>query len=73
MMLIGRPSGRENLLCVTGVEPMHLIRTHLCTDRNRHHANSALTQGRRPHMTQAGPCPKVFLGSNDRVWEDESE
>jgi len=29
MMLIGRPSGRENLLVVTGVEPMDMIRTHL--------------------------------------------
>jgi hypothetical protein len=29
MMLIGRSSRRENLLWVTGVEPMFLIRTHL--------------------------------------------
>ena len=29
MMLIGRSSRRENLLWVTGVEPMPLIRTHL--------------------------------------------
>jgi hypothetical protein len=29
MMLIGRSSGRENLLWVTGVEPKSLIRTHL--------------------------------------------
>ena len=29
MMLIGRASRRENLLWVTGVEPMPMIRTHL--------------------------------------------
>jgi len=29
MMLIGRSSRRENLLWVTGVEPMNLIRTWL--------------------------------------------
>jgi len=66
MMLIGRSSRRENLLVVTGVEPMDMIRTHLAnhmrassreqwlhqqarhmtaSDRNRHHANSALDAG----------------------------
>ena len=29
MMSIGRSSRRENLLRVTGIEPMFLIRTHL--------------------------------------------
>jgi len=29
MMLIGRSSRGENLLCVTGVEPKDLIRTRL--------------------------------------------
>jgi hypothetical protein len=37
--------------------------THDRPDRNRHHANSALTQGRRPHMTQSGcrPCGPIAM------------
>jgi hypothetical protein len=50
MMLIGRSSGRENLLWVTGVEPMPLIRTHLANHiRASSHENGLHQQAR--HMT----------------------
>ena len=50
MMLIGRSSRRENLLCVTGVEPMHLIRTHLANHIRASSREEWLHQQAR-HMT----------------------
>jgi hypothetical protein len=50
MMLIGRSSRRENLLQVTGVEPMHLIRTHLANHIRASSREKWLHQQAR-HMT----------------------
>ena len=50
MMLIGRSSGRENLLWVTGVEPMNLIRTHLANHIKASSREAWLHQQAR-HMT----------------------
>src|SRR5215831_1605075 len=50
MMLIGRASRRENLLRVTGVEPMHLIRTHLANHIRASSREQWLHQQAR-HMT----------------------
>jgi hypothetical protein len=50
MMLIGRSSRRENLLWVTGVEPMPLIRTHLANHIRASSREEWLHQQAR-HMT----------------------
>jgi hypothetical protein len=50
MMLIGRSSRRENLLWVTGVEPMSLIRTHLANHIRASSREKWLHQQAR-HMT----------------------
>jgi len=50
MMLIGRSSRRENLLWVTGVEPMFLIRTHLANHIRASSREEWLHQQAR-HMT----------------------
>jgi hypothetical protein len=50
MMLIGRSSRRENLLSVTGVEPMSLIRTHLANHIRASSREEWLHQQAR-HMT----------------------
>jgi hypothetical protein len=50
MMLIGRSSRRENLLWVKGVEPMHLIRTHLANHIRASSREERLHQQAR-HMT----------------------
>ena len=50
MMLIGRASRRENLLWVTGVEPMKLIRTHLANHIRASSREEWLHQQAR-HMT----------------------
>jgi hypothetical protein len=50
MMLIGRSSRRENLLWVTGVEPMSLIRTHLANHIRASSREEWLHQQAR-HMT----------------------
>jgi len=50
MMLIGRSSRRENLLWVTGVEPMLLIRTHLANHIRASSREEWLHQQAR-HMT----------------------
>src|SRR5215813_12058223 len=50
MMSIGRSSRRENLLWVTGVEPMLLIRTHLANHIRASSREEWLHQQAR-HMT----------------------
>ena len=50
MMLIGQVSRRENLLWVTGVEPMPLIRTHLANHIRASSPQGMLHQQAR-HMT----------------------
>src|SRR5215510_11249327 len=50
MMLIGRASRRENLLVVTGVEPMDMIRTHLANNIRASSREQWLHQQAR-HMT----------------------
>ena len=50
MMSIGRSSGRENLLWVTGIEPMKLIRTHLANHIRASSREEWLHQQAR-HMT----------------------
>src|SRR5215469_7951822 len=50
MMLIGWASRRENLLWVTGVEPMYLIRTHLANHIRASSREEWLHQQAR-HMT----------------------
>jgi hypothetical protein len=50
MMSIGRSSGRENLLWVTGIEPMKLIRTHLANHIKASSREEWLHQQAR-HMT----------------------
>jgi hypothetical protein len=50
MMLIGRSSRRENLLVVTGVEPMDMIRTHLANHIRASSREQWLHQQAR-HMT----------------------
>jgi len=50
MMLIGRASRRENLLVVTGVEPMDMIRTHLANHIRASSREQWLHQQAR-HMT----------------------
>src|SRR5215472_14126230 len=50
MMLIGWASRRENLLWVTGVEPMKLIRTHLANHIRASSREQWLHQQAR-HMT----------------------
>jgi hypothetical protein len=50
MMLIGRSSRRENLLIVTGVEPMKVIRTHLANHIRASSREERLHQQAR-HMT----------------------
>jgi hypothetical protein len=50
MMLIGRSSRRENLLIVTGVEPMKVIRTHLANHIRASSREEWLHQQAR-HMT----------------------
>src|SRR5215468_10236227 len=50
MMLIGRASRRENLLVVTGVEPMVMIRTHLANHIRASSREQWLHQQAR-HMT----------------------
>src|SRR5262245_21646196 len=53
-MLIGRSSRRENLLRVTGVEPMNLIRTHLANHIRASSREEWLHQQAR-HMTASRP------------------
>ena len=50
MMSIGRSSGRENLLWVTGIEPMKMIRTHLANHIRASSREQWLHQQAR-HMT----------------------
>ena len=50
MMSIGRSSRRENLLRVTGIEPMKLIRTHLANHIKASSREEWLHQQAR-HMT----------------------
>jgi hypothetical protein len=50
MMLIGRSSRRENLLWVTGVEPMFVIRTRLANHIRASSREEWLQQQAR-HMT----------------------
>jgi len=63
MMSIGRSSRRENLLRVTGVEPMKLIRTHLANHIRASSREEWLHQQAR-HMTctrpQSSPRQKVL-------------
>src|SRR5262245_62282837 len=54
MMLIGRSSRRENLLWVTGVEPMPLIKTHLANHIRASSREEWLHQQAR-HMTASRP------------------
>ena len=63
MMLIGRSSRRENLLWVTGVEPMPLIRTHLANHIRASSREQWLHQQAR-HMTAPTaivPMPNIVL------------
>jgi len=64
MMLIGRSSRRENLLWVTGVEPMNLIRTCLANHIRASSHEKWLHQQAR-HMTasrpQSSPMPNTVL------------
>jgi len=63
MMLIGRSSRRENLLWVTGVEPMPLIRTRLANHIRASSREQWLHQQAR-HMTAPTaivPMPNIVL------------
>jgi hypothetical protein len=53
MMLIGQVSRRENLLWVTGVEPMPLIRTHLAN-----HIRASSRQGMAASTGQTHDCTR---------------